>query len=252
MFPQIILPSFHGFYESIWSTMADDEYEYIAQEHHVTEIDGWEQVNREQFEQDICERYANFAIDEMNFALGLHLLQGVVQIWSPREYNFTTDKIYVVVELSDADRERIVHLMLSDYNRLKEVIHQEHTSRDGFISFMSNDIDEWLNIIRMGSTEDFGLYLGYALYYLWNPSTDFDYDAYEWICGNVCAEVEPYTEKAKKEWEKVQIAEEYLGWGGYDPDRMAHWSAEGLKFRLEKEKWEREHLLTLALAQNLQ
>lgn len=245
-FHQIGLPSFHGFYDSIWSDMEDSELEYYQQEHNVSMIWDWIQVNVGDFQQEVCERYAEIALNEMNSALGLHLKQGRVSMWSPREYNFTTDKIYVVIELSEEDRERIIHLILSDYNRLQEEIHKHHTSRDGFISFMSNDIDEWLELFRAGDGEDFGLYLGYALYYLWNPDDDFEYYAYEVIAGNLIPEMEPYTEEAKLEWEKIQIVEEYFGIGSYDPEKMGPWSIEGTKFRCEKAKWEREHMLKLA------
>lgn len=248
---QIILPSFHGFYDSVWSALWDDDLENLAQEHHVTELDGWEAKDVKGTEQEICERYAALALDEMNSALGLHLERGAVEVWSPREYNFYTDRIYVNLDISDEDVERVVHLMLADYNRLQKVIHDRHTSHSGFISFMNNDIDDWLKIFTADSDtrdEDFGLYLGYALYYLWNGADDFEDLAYEFICGNVCVEHEPVSEAAIKEWEKVQIAEKYLGWGGYDPDKMAPYSPEGLKFRLEKQKWESEHLLGIEFA----
>lgn len=240
---QIKLPSFHGFYESVWSMMIDNEFEWTAQEHNLAEIDGWGMVDRKGYEQEICERYADITIGEMNSVLGLHLERGAVEVWSPREYNFATDCIYVDVEVSDEDIDRIVHLMLSDYNRLQGDIHDRHTSRSGFISFMNNDIDAWLRIFNTDrDNEDFGLYLGYALFYLWDPD-DWDYEVYDIVTGCVSCDIEPQTDAAKEEWEKVQIAEEYLGWGGYDPDKMAPYSPKGLKFRLEKQKWEAEHLL---------
>lgn len=246
---QIILPSFHGFYDSIWSALWDNDLEDLAQEHHVTELDGWVAKDIKGTEQEICERYAALALDEMNSALGLNLVAKLVDVWSPREYNFYTDRIYVSIDISDEDVERVVHLMLADYNRLQNVIHDRHTSHSGFISFMSNDIDDWLKIFTADARdEDFGLYLGYVLFYLWDGAENFEDIAYEWISGNVYAEHEPYTEAAKREWAKVQIAEEYLGWGGYDPDKMASYSPEGLKFRLEKQKWESEHLLGIEFA----
>ena len=250
LFPQIGLPSFHGFYDSIWSEMDTDEIEYYAQEHNIHHVDGWCYKDYAEHQDYICREYARLAIEQMNFDLGLHLEMGVTQLWSPREYNFTTDKICVVVGLSEEDRDRIIHLMLSDYNRMQEEIHKHHTSRDGFISFMSNDIDEWLKMFQAGEApdgEDLGLYLGYALYYLWGDEADkFEDYAYEVICENYCAEVEPYTDEAKKEWEKIQIVEDYFGIGSYDPEKMGPWSIEGTKFRCEKAKWEREHLLKLA------
>lgn len=246
-FHQISLPSFHGFYDSIWSEMDTDEIEYYAQEHNITHVGDWGYKDYAEHQDYICREYARLAIEEMNFDLGLNIKHGAVRMWSPREYNFCTDRIDVVIELSEEDRERIIHLMLSDYNRMQEEIHKHHTSRDGFISFMSNDIDEWLALFQAGDGEKFGLYLGYALYYLWGDRADeFEYYAYEVIAGNYCAEVEPYTDEARLEWEKIQIVEDYFGIGSYDPEKMGPWSIEGTKFRCEKAKWEREHMLKLA------
>ena len=250
LFPQIGLPSFHGFYDSIWSEMDTCEIEWHEQEHNITHTDGWCYKDFAEHKKYICREYARLAIEQMNFDLGLHLEMGVSQLWSPREYNFTTDKIYVVVGLSDEDRERIVSLMLQDYDNLQDIIHKQHTSCDGFISFMSNDINDWLKMLQAGEApdgEDLGLYLGYALYYLWGKNADmFEDYAYEIIAGNYCAEVVPDTEEAKLEWEKVQIVEEYFGIGSYNPEKMGPWSIEGTKFRCEKAKWERAHLLELA------
>ena len=249
LFPQIGLPSFHGFYDSIWGEMDSYEIEWLAQEHNLAHSDDWRYKDFNEHMQYISEEYARLAISEMNSDLSLHLEMGVTQVWSPREYNFTTDKIYVVVALSNKDRRHIVDLMEKDYDNLKKVIHKHHTSCDGFISFMSNDIDEWLNIIRMGETEDFGLYLGYALYYLWGDKANgFEDCAYEAISCNYVPDVEPDSDVAKREWEKVQIVEEYFGEGAYDPDKMEPWSVKGTKFRCEKKKWESEHLLELQFA----
>ncbi len=58
---------------------------------------------------------------------------------SPREYNFTTDTIYCYISHNEI---RNIFEAL-DLKILDELIKDKFTSRDGFISFYSNDINEW-------------------------------------------------------------------------------------------------------------
>lgn len=61
------------------------------------------------------------------------------EVVSPREYNFTTDRLFC--EISDSDIAKLA--AITSEQRLKEVISIRHTSRDGFSSFYSNDFEEW-------------------------------------------------------------------------------------------------------------
>ncbi len=58
---------------------------------------------------------------------------------SPREYNFTTDRIFCEIAIHEVRRIRT----LTDEKQLRDAIRRRFTSRDGFISFYSNDIEEW-------------------------------------------------------------------------------------------------------------
>lgn len=58
---------------------------------------------------------------------------------SPREYNFTTDEIFATLSLDDVQRLRNE----VDERALRDMARQRHTSRSGFYSFYSPDIDEW-------------------------------------------------------------------------------------------------------------
>lgn len=57
---------------------------------------------------------------------------------SPREYNFTTDRLFVKVN----DPARL--LLLTEHDRFAATIRDHFTSYDGFISSYSNDITRWL------------------------------------------------------------------------------------------------------------
>lgn len=60
---------------------------------------------------------------------------------SPREYNFTTDRIFMTISLSDFRwMFRFTHT-----NILADIIKETFTSRDGFASFYSNRLDDWMD-----------------------------------------------------------------------------------------------------------
>lgn len=62
---------------------------------------------------------------------------------SPREYNFTTDRVYANIPLAMM---KVFFNMSKRENHatLAAVIGERHTSRDGFISYYANDVAEWL------------------------------------------------------------------------------------------------------------
>ena len=61
------------------------------------------------------------------------------QMISPREYNFETDRIFVMV-----DEAAILALYDKvDEATLRRIIEERFTSRSGFISFYSNSLDDW-------------------------------------------------------------------------------------------------------------
>jgi hypothetical protein len=72
--------------------------------------------------------------------LELHGLKGrFVELWSPREYNFLTDRIYV--DIDDADIERLFEEV--PVKALDAKAREMFTSCSGFISFYSPDFSDW-------------------------------------------------------------------------------------------------------------
>lgn len=62
-----------------------------------------------------------------------------MELTSPREYNFSTDQISVYIDTKTL--KKISSVLNSD--TLKNLIKRRFTSRDGFMSWYSNDIEEW-------------------------------------------------------------------------------------------------------------
>lgn len=59
---------------------------------------------------------------------------------SPREYNFSTDRLFVTVPIA------VMESLYKGLDRevLAKAIESRHTSYDGFHSFYSNDVEEWI------------------------------------------------------------------------------------------------------------
>ena len=157
------LPFFPGFYESMLSQTVDSaeerqaEYDaekeesaefypetYQPEELRLSASDYSEimldcmnyRAAYEAMASDYCDAFDNWAADNLATARGSFKFESMD---SPREYNFTTDRVYVTVPL--AIMESLYRGL--DRDKLREMIEERHTSRSGFISFYSNDIDEW-------------------------------------------------------------------------------------------------------------
>ena len=104
---------FDGFYESFISDDIDhqigqqiewdtDIYDLNEDEQQVLE-DSYLSVNRSSFYNRIAEDYTNFYIDALNERLkGFTLKAKFKLLTSPREYNFSTDRIFIEIEKNHA------------------------------------------------------------------------------------------------------------------------------------------------------
>ena len=148
----IELPFFPGFYESdlensdtsYWAIKEELEYDQteLTDEHpeyvNLTEDDL--DFDYRGYEKEITEGFISaFADNAPDFVENVEFDEMV----SPKYYNFSTDKIYAFVELADDWKDKVRAFMSENYDWLKERIHDDWTSYDGFMSFMENDIREW-------------------------------------------------------------------------------------------------------------
>ena len=87
----------------------------------------------------IADAWYGAANEEVGFDLGLTFDEMV----SPREYNFTTDRIFMSIPRNSvAKLFRISRA--ENHTKLREAIKDRFTSYDGFRSFYSNDLNDWL------------------------------------------------------------------------------------------------------------
>ena len=146
---------FDGFYESFISDDIDhqigqqiewdsDIYDLNEDEQQVL-WDNYLDINRSYFYNQIAEDYTNFYIDELNERLkGFELNATYKFFTSPREYNFTTDRIFIEIEENHAID--FIKFIIKNYKKeLEEKIKQRFTSRSGFISSYKNSLDLWID-----------------------------------------------------------------------------------------------------------
>ena len=77
---------------------------------------------------------------------------------SPREYNFTTDRIFIKLPAKEIRR---IH-KATEPEVLAEVAAEEFTSRSGFISFYSPDVESWGPLKTWDHNQRYCLLTAYA------------------------------------------------------------------------------------------
>lgn len=92
---------------------------------------------------------------------------------SPREYNFTTDRIFAY--MSEADLKDTFDKVMSEAKeKMRDIIKDKFTSCIGFISYYPNELDEWLRTpLEEWDHNQVGTLLE-ALFWLNSNSIDFD------------------------------------------------------------------------------
>ena len=107
--------------------------------------DNYLDINRSYFYNQIAEDYTNFYIDELNERLKRFELKATYKFFtSPKEYNFSTDRIFIEIEENHAID--FIKYIIKNYKKeLQEKIKDRFTSRSGFISNYKNSLDLWID-----------------------------------------------------------------------------------------------------------
>lgn len=134
---------FSGFYNSDHDALIDDAIEQLFQDDQGCAIlpdDFYDHIDFKIVHEEYAKLYVKSLTQwlerETQFAPALTF----ESLYSPREYNFETNRIKCEISLAD------VQALMDQTNQgdLAAVIKERFTSRSGFFSFYSNDILEWL------------------------------------------------------------------------------------------------------------
>jgi hypothetical protein len=91
----------------------------------------------------IAESYTDAFSDIVGEHIGLKLKLSMNTMTSPKEYNFTTDKIFAAIPWGVVKRLFIMSKR-DGHETLARTIARRHTSYDGFRSFYNNVLETWL------------------------------------------------------------------------------------------------------------
>lgn len=134
-------PLFPGFYGTL--------FEYDSEENEMDEYNrengtnlGYDDFNWDYA--DYHSRVSHAFVDKLEAEINqfLPIKMDFQELVSPREYNFANDSINVSVELN---LKQLIGLIKAQKEKAAEYFKDKYTSRSGFISFHSPDIDNWLN-----------------------------------------------------------------------------------------------------------
>lgn len=199
------LPVFTGFYGT-WFECSDatikDEID-----HHRTET-GNDDLSYDDLDFDFADynkRVAEKCVGVIWNELKLHFdldpkdfdieFEGIV---SPKFYNYSNDSINVVFKLNKDIFSKIVSYLYTYIDDFKEHIKENYTNRSGFISYYSNDANEWLDslhnyfdhYLRDSNTDagDFGLnhLFGAVMEFILLNEGYTDADLYDAVCSEAC------------------------------------------------------------------
>ncbi len=222
MITTIEVKSFPGFYETILDEryIEEGEREMLQNQYPDFEhLSDWE-IDSDNYRNTVTKEFAEMYINELNDKLQLNIKLTSESINSPREYNFTTDKIICNIEVGDYDSfiAKITNLMSDPKYRVKlaKIIKERHSDAPGFWSFMSNDIEDWFGYLVDPDNTN---YLECVLWYLYclktGESIEGDSDwrmkeqVYEFLrCNTDVMSLVPTTDAAREEYEQWQKREE--------------------------------------------
>lgn len=90
-----------------------------------------------------------------------------LQVWQPRFYNYANDACEVRISLTHQAKKAIIEKVINHRDKIAGWIKENHTSSSGFISFLSNDIDDWGGwVLFNAKVYHQANYLAYMLYYI--------------------------------------------------------------------------------------
>lgn len=164
------LPLFSGFYETEF-----DCNHLINQELH--EINSQRKKNKrlalqydeiefhiDDYENRVGKFCCEFLADNMSeFVSGIEFQK----IKSPKYYNFKNDSIDCVISISKENIKQIQKSLTDYIEDFKDYLNQEYTSCDGFTSFYSNDVNDWLfDPDLLNDSHKLGAVLNFLLLYV--------------------------------------------------------------------------------------
>ena len=184
------LQSFEGFYDSIWEPDTEIYYE-CERTGQKEDVDFT--FDDQEYRHDICENYTQVWELWLREFISDDIQLEFLEVVSPQYYTaWDTDRCRVKIQLTQAAEDAIIAKIEQHRELLATWIKENHTSRDGFISYLSNDIDQWPSRLFDDNEIRQPAYLFYMLYYIIKAefirvgvNVDLEHEAYGCICEGI-------------------------------------------------------------------
>ena len=175
-------------------------------------------VNNEKVAKAYMEQL-NSKSDELIEALRIESIEKIKfsDFESPRAYNFSTDSALVTLTVNEFFMEEMRKVMYDNEEKVTEFLKSKYSSRDGFISHTSNNIEDVLKGIEEDEERDMAAAIN-AVYNVVGDKElvrDIYDDAREYLIGNSSyfdylseEDVKRYNEIEEKESELKKLIEE--------------------------------------------
>lgn len=142
------LPIFSGFYGTLFEDIIDSEEENIFEENESYTTDNVE-FDYKTFKEDISKQCVGVFEDAFNRDMHTKLSVSFESLFSPKFYNFENDSINVAISLSQDDFDTVISAIKENKTEISEQLKEKYSSRDGFSSFHSTDLDEWIEDLTL-------------------------------------------------------------------------------------------------------
>tara|TARA_B100000424_G_scaffold82317_1_gene61676 strand:- start:7 stop:678 length:672 start_codon:yes stop_codon:yes gene_type:complete len=213
------IPNFEGFYcswlDSEMDNVAQMESEYYAEEYNLSDEkkeeikDDYFSQNYDELQVEICKTYIPHYFEAIEDEIDFELNASFESLTSPKYYNFETDRLFV--EIDDIKITMLMNWIFNNkLEKLKEVVKDRFTRRDGYIPNYSNDLETWGDV----DTWDYNQ-LGTALLVFVDEYADFNYTLHEYVSETIYNHIystlsDDMQEFLNKEYEKKEDAKAQL------------------------------------------
>ena len=172
---QSFLPVFNGFYSTVFEP---DEESTIESPY---KYDDYE-FDYSEYNQRVSKACVN-QIERKLAELGFNIQIVFEALISPREYNFANDSINVLYKLKPSDVKGINDYLKANVNEFDAYITERYTSRSGFMSWYSNDFQDWFKEY-LTNKDKLAHVFGAVLEFIFANENYTAFDLYEDICSD--------------------------------------------------------------------
>lgn len=165
----ICLPFFPGYYESCLYDSDSDYYGALEELDNFKDMTGREDLTIDDIKLDLkgyMEDTSRVFTDEFFMHSPSGLIESVeyVRTNSPQYYNYSTDDVVAEIELAPNWKQMVKNWVSDNFLWFEERLKDDWSSRDGFISFIENELQEFLyELYENENPKYIGIIIGYMM-----------------------------------------------------------------------------------------